>query len=181
MLTEVEFGEFLNNSNTNLSSSSNSTPSPTCSCSYMRPKFMHNFQLHAKKYNQKTKRHNMITSWMLRFSIIKFSLENSCCNFYYGLAKKKTWEIKHWTTPLTVSEPSKIPFGYVFMQYDIAMLVFFIYIQCIFFMHWSWIHSATEPFHAILLQRSLGLLQIKALKIQCRTNRNHVIGLSPMK
>jgi len=41
--------------------------------------------------------------------------------------------------------------------------------------------SAAGPFHAILLQRSLGLLQIKALKIQCRASRNHVIGLSPPK
>jgi len=41
--------------------------------------------------------------------------------------------------------------------------------------------SAADPFHAILLQRSLGLLQIKVLKIQCRASRNHVIGLSPTK
>ena len=42
-------------------------------------------------------------------------------------------------------------------------------------------HSRTDPFHAIPLQRSRGLLQFKTLKIQCRASRNHAIGLSPMK
>lgn len=39
-----------------------------------------------------------------------------------------------------------------------------------------------DPLHAILLlrQRRQGLLQFKALKIQCRVTRNRPIGLSPV-